>query len=405
MPRVVFIWLRYDAVMDELRIVAPWHDLSGYSKHARALLRTAILAGYRVEAVESDYRTEAYVRLDAETGGFKTETRRVAKGDLKWAPAVQVPEVEEALATKVPMDAPTILLQLPMMMDRWREYSSGPRIGYTMVECDSLRPEVSRAMQGVDLVLAPSMFVEHVFMTSGPHSRVLVLPDQVDDRVLPLDAAPLPVAGKPAFLFVSVGSSHERKHWRELMHGFAEEFTGEDVGLIMKANPSQDMQALAAACREYGAWVKVEDEPWSEERMAGLYQAADCIVGIGHEGFGLPFVEGAFFGKASVALDRGGAADFVGWESGYPVRSEMVPCAGLIPRYFPSYGKWASCSVRNLRIRMRTAYVDRLNGALDRRGQTAKQKAQAYTPAAMAPRLREVVDLAWKIWTAGGADE
>jgi len=310
-------------------------------------------------------------------------------------PAAQADEVQSALLTIAPLNAPTIIYQLPHLMSEWQDYTAGARIGYTMVECDGVRAEVAEQMRGVDLLCTPSTYCADVFRRNVPGQAVAVLPNAIDTRIYPAEAAP-PIClmrKRPSFLFAAVTTTHERKHWRELLHAFAEEFKGEDVGLFLKTNKPGDIDDVAYSCRDFGAWAQVDSSPWTDDMIAGLYGVTDCYALPSSEGFGLPFCESALYGIPSVALDVGGQTDIVNERTGYPVPTTMAPCVGLIPRYFDSRFHWASCSVADLRAVLRRAYESEKNKA--GRGQAARRHViNHFTPERLGVTLREVVNAA-----------
>lgn len=397
--------------MDELRIVAPYHANNGYSKHARALLACALAAGYRVQAVESDMVRKLSCR--ATDDGWVMVPAEEMPSTEKIHPS-QLPEVTAALSTTVSPSAPTILLQVPHRMDEWHEWRrergiTGPLLGYTMLECDRMRPWMTETLSRLDGLLAPSEWVYNLFTRDCPRVSCVIMPDPVDPRTM----RPLPddlivqapgnrtlrravtsrVLGRdniPSFLFLAVGTSHPRKNWGVMMHAFAEEFAGQDVGLIYHCRGSQDVLHMAAGCRRHGAWVEVSQKDLSDPDMAGLYGEADCLVAVGCEGFGLPIIEAALMERPAIVLDIGGQADLVTAATGYEVPAEMAPAVGQDPHYFSSGAQWATCSVLELRHAMQWAHL--LKQWLRRQGLAAGERALTYTPEALAPRLRIAIE-------------
>src|SRR5205085_2273809 len=105
-----------------------------------------LLAGYAVEAVE----TECY----EVHGSAEPEPTLHAQYAWRARPAVQEAELRQALATRVSDDAPTLLFHPPDALNAYAEYS-GFRIGYTMLESDTLVPQWGRACRNVDALLTP----------------------------------------------------------------------------------------------------------------------------------------------------------------------------------------------------------------------------------------------------------
>jgi hypothetical protein len=369
-----------------LRIVGPFAASSGYSKFCRAALTSALAAGFDVSAVESDYRLQVRGFAD---GTRKTE--RLYVTDTDKIPEVQQTEVAAAKARLLPPDVPTLFCQVPVQLGGWSEYSTGPRIGWTMLESDTVHPLWARAAANVDLLLTPSPFCHAAFTRALPFVAQSVLPLPVDDRIFTPDGPHAAVYNRPDFLFLSVFTPCERKQWRLMLHAFAEEFAGESVGILIK--PACDKSQIGAVremadwCALAGVWVKVLEEWVSEEDLAGLYRACDAFVLPAAEGFGLPYVEAALCGKPSVALDLGGAAEIVTTATGYPVEAHLSPCVGHIPALYTSEQHFPACTVQALRTAMRECVEDRAA-----KGEAAFQNAyNRFTPEALAGKLQTAV--------------
>lgn len=390
-------------MQDALRIVGPFHASSGYSKFCRAALTTARLAGFRVQAVESDFRLSVQ--------GFADGTRkegRLPKSDLSKVPELQAEELREAEAVELPADAPTLLVQLPVQLSGWAEYSTGPRLGWTMIESDTLHPLWARAACNVDELLLPSRFCAETFRKALPGVSQDVLPLPVDPRLYSPEGPQAAIGDRPDFLFFSTFATCERKGWRLLMQAMAEEFVGESVGLMVLPSRAPEVFEFADWCRNAGLWVQVVGEWVSEEDLAGLYRACDAFALPSAEGFGLPFVEAAMCGKPSVALSLGGAADIVSEATGYPVEAYLAPCVGHLPPLYDSRQNFPTATIEAVRSALRACVEDRGG-----KGEAAREFALAhFTPAAIAPGLREAIEEAVcrfevekKVWQGAGVRE
>src|SRR5690242_9715076 len=164
---------------NSLRIVSPLAVHSGYSKMGRAVLRTALLAGYEVSAIESDLM----VRV----------TRMVQDGRTFFEPHLPVPqiplppdqefELRSCQKVRLPDDAPTLLVQTPWNLPNWPQYGSGPLIGYTMTESDGLHPYWEHGLRNVDFCLAPSNYALNTFRRVCAYVPSELMPIPVDDRL------------------------------------------------------------------------------------------------------------------------------------------------------------------------------------------------------------------------------
>jgi GT2 family glycosyltransferase len=344
-------------VTQDLRIVAPFHNVSGYAKAARGLLAAALLAGLRVEAVESEF-----VETIDNSG-----RHRYPRYQHKEIPACQRPELQQALATTVPLDAPTLIMGNPGSMAHWEEYCTGPRIGYTMLESDTLQPQWAQACRNVDLLLAPSRWCLNTFCRDVEDTPTALLPICADERLWSPEGLKRMIAPEqPAFLFLSIFSTCERKGWRKTIQAFAEEFRGDNVGLVLKPTRATEVEELAEWAGSMGAKIYLVKGELADYEMACLYRACDVYVSPSAEGYGVPFVEAAMCGLPSVALDGGGAADIVSGSNGYPIPVEWESCVGQLPQIYPSSHKWPTCSVAALRGAMRRACSDASGHRLQR---------------------------------------
>ncbi len=369
---------------DELRIVGPFHGSSGYASFCRAALTSARLAGFRVQAVESDFKLS--VR------GFEDGTRqteRIPLSSTKKIPPEQLEELMEAKAVVVHETCPTLFVQLPVQLSGWEEYSTGPRLGWTMIESDTLHPLWARAAANVDGLLLPSRFCADTFRKALPGVSQDVLPLPVDPRLYSPDGPVARFGGnRPDFLFFTAFATSERKNWRLLMQAFTEEFVGESVGLMLLPSKSTPVSELAHGCRQAGAWIHVIDGWVSQDDLAGLYRSCDAFALPSAEGFGLPFVEAALCGKASVALSLGGAADIVTEATGYPIEAHLAPCVGHLPPLYDSRQQFPTATMEATRKALRACVEDRGG-----KGEAARQFALSrFTPESIAPLLREAVE-------------
>jgi glycosyltransferase involved in cell wall biosynthesis len=358
--------------------------MTGYSHMTRAVLRMALVAGYEVQAVESDYRVEFTQYTDG-----RTEIEECPPSVKVPLPDCQWTEVEDALKKQIPEEAPTLLIQLPPNLSRRGRWTRGARIGWTMIESDTCHPKWTKACWGVDSLLVPSRYNVDAFTRAG-FTHVRRMPIPVDDRIWTIDCPPLEIRDRPTFLFLSVFSTTERKQWRLLMQAFTEEFADEDVGLMVHPSHSREVHELATWCREAGANIIVDDVTRTDFDMVALYKAADCFALPSPEGFGLPFIEAAMAGLPSVALDKGGSAEFVNLMTGYPVMSYWCQLIGHLPNVYPSHHRFPLTTINALRSEMRIAY-----NHPKYRGAMAKHFAlTCYTPDALAPQFREEIERA-----------
>lgn len=378
--------------LDNLRIVSPYSVYSGYAVMGRAVLRTALLAGFNVSAIESDLRVR--------------QTRWVKDGRTTFEPHIPIPpiplppmqeeELRAAQRVRLPDGSPTLLVQTPWNLPNWPHYGNGPTIGYTMTESDNLCAYWRHGLRNVDYALSTTSFVQGTFRAKVPDVPSQLLHIPVDERPWLFDEAKAEMPRDvPPFLFFAVFKVCERKMWRQMMVAFAEEFQneGKDVGLIIKPDPAGVPEALADACRNMGAWVQIDYEKRNWWAMAALYRACSVYICPASEGFGLPIVEAAYCGLPSVVLDKGGAADVADEETGYVCPSFMAPLIGHMPHFYDrKTDNFAQFDIDEMRATLRRAYETERGGR--GKGEAARERAlERFRPDVLAPKLREAVEI------------
>src|SRR5262249_49081686 len=154
-------------------------------------------------------------------------------------------------------------------------------------------------LRQVDEVWVPSRFVRDSFLQSGvPGDLVHVIPLGADPEHFRPDVPPLPLMTRKRFKFLFVGGTLWRKGIDVLLDAYTRAFNrGDDVCLVIKDMGvgtfyrGQTAEAHIAEIRAAAAAPEIVylNRELSDEELAGLYTACDCLV---HpyrgEGFGLP---------------------------------------------------------------------------------------------------------------------
>jgi tetratricopeptide (TPR) repeat protein len=181
----------------------------------------------------------------------------------------------------------------------------------------------------VDEVWVPSSYVRECYINSGvPGDKVVVVPNGVNTNrfhpgVVPYDLSANPLTadiGPDTYKFLFVGGTIARKGIDVLLDAFDRAFTAkDDVVLIIKDFGTQTFYANQGAGeiiralqdKQGGAKLVYLNEDMTEEQIAGLYAACDCLV---HpyrgEGYGLPIAEAMACGKPTLVTNYGAALDF-----------------------------------------------------------------------------------------------
>ena len=140
--------------------------------------------------------------------------------------------------------------------------------------------------------------------------------------------APYPLKTKKRFKFLHISSAFPRKGVDVLLRGFYEAFTqNDDVCLVLKTfpNPHNNVADLLAELnREFKNPPEVEwiDHDLPQEKLFGLYKAADCYVSMARgEGFGLPVAEAMLAKLPVIVAANSGMLDFCHADTAF-----LVPC-------------------------------------------------------------------------------
>ena len=173
--------------------------------------------------------------------------------------------------------------------------------------------------QQVDEVWAYTHYVRDCYVQSGvPPDRVQVIPLGVACERFHPQVPPLPLKTTKPFKFLFVGGTIHRKGIDLLLIAYAEAFSRTDpVCLVIKDMgiktfyQGQTAGDRIAQLQAQGVEIEYIDRILTDEELAGLYTACNCLV---HpyrgEGFGLPIAEAMASGLPVIVTGAGAALDF-----------------------------------------------------------------------------------------------
>lgn len=193
-----------------------------------------------------------------------------------------------------------------------------------------------QALDAMDLVLAPTRFIESTLVASLESARVrhypqpLTLPEPAgwDRQALGLPAEDMVFAAS-----FDIGSSMERKNPLGILEAFLREFRGEPrVHLVLKVNNAgmnPTTRKLTDLVKErFGGLANIRflDQAMSYPEVLSLYRCADAYVSLHRaEGLGLGMMESMSLGKAVIGTGWSGNMEFMRDSNSCLVRHRLVP--------------------------------------------------------------------------------
>lgn len=277
------------------------------------------------------------------------------------------------------------------------------------------------ALEAMDLILAPTHFVEEAVRTSLPDAHcvyyrqtVFVPADVTVDRArwgIPEDAT----------AFVSsfdISSDIERKNPEAVLAAFREAFGDRaDVCLVLKVNSSpaarelfaDRLEALHAASAADPRIVLI-DRVLDYDSVLSLYASSDVLISLHRsEGLGLSLMEAMTLGKPVITTAWSGNMDFTTEANSCLVGFDFIPVSSQHPSYAAdNIGegvKWADPRVAEAAEHMRRLADDpALRVALGAQAQRDMQATrEAYEQGEIVDALRVAIAPGAPVWAAHAA--
>jgi len=261
-------------------------------------------------------------------------------------------------------------------------------------ELSRLPPAWHRPLAAMDLILAPTRYIESTILSDCPDARVLHYPQAVH---IPAGiAADRTAFGLPedAVIFVTsfdMRSDIERKNPWAAVSAFRRAFPDRtDVRLIIKVNNAEYSSAFPALVQRLNeaasdSRVVVLDAPMGYTDVLSLYASSDVLVSLHRaEGLGLSLLEAMALGRPVIATGFSGNMDFTTDDNSCLVGYEMTPVVAstqyAYSKAFAGDQEWAEPDVDEAAAHMRRLADDAgLRTSLGRRAaETADSIRDSY---------------------------
>jgi glycosyltransferase involved in cell wall biosynthesis len=200
-------------------------------------------------------------------------------------------------------------------------------------------------LDAIDLILAPTHFVEDAVRASLPEANVIYYRQTVFvPEDVPADRAKWGIP-EDAFAFVSsfdISSDIERKNPEAVIDAFRQAFPDdENVALVLKVNSSAEARALFAdrlegllAAATADPRIVLIDRVLDYIEVLSLYASSDVLVSLHRsEGLGLSLMEAMSLGKPVVTTGWSGNMDFTTEENSCLVGYDFIPVDSQHPSY------------------------------------------------------------------------
>jgi glycosyltransferase involved in cell wall biosynthesis len=272
-------------------------------------------------------------------------------------------QIESRGLSNIPVYDDAIILNL-VMPELYRAKMRGYNLGWYIFEADRVPATWVDAINSMDGIVVPTEFHKQQVLDIGFTGKTYLLREGINPEMYHPGIEPMIKTGK--FTFLTVAIAQERKHWREIITCYLEEFDKEKACLILKLAPTG--YAPANKIQEYilkerkrtgsnaEIILRTKSIPGS---LAGLYASANCYVSLGAEGWDCPLAESIACGCAGIALDWGGHTEWFTEEMGLKVKvKDVVPVKNM--QGFSGYQdpelKWAYPDLDDTKKAMRTMY-------------------------------------------------
>lgn len=199
------------------------------------------------------------------------------------------------------------------------------KVGWSMMEVDSVNVEWVEACNTMDEVWVPTLLQSRYWVDSGVKVPVHVVPLGIDPRMFSPGVYRGRWEGPEAFRFLAVGWWQLRKRWDMLIRAFIDAFEGDArVHLVLKIHSAEPEEAVLHTMAQFlegreMSNVHVVHESLDWWQLAALYRACQAFVlPTAGEGYGYPFLEALCCGLPVITTDGLGTGEVLRSDAGEP---------------------------------------------------------------------------------------
>jgi len=252
----------------------------------------------------------------------------------------------------------------------------------------------------MDELWVPSNYVKEACIKSGVTIPIKIAPHclDVESYIKSPDNAKVQELLN-TFNFVFVGEFIERKNLKALVRAFHTEFhPKEDVNLLIKTS-GIDVKELQTYCDSIKKGLKTRNSYKKEISICGRLEKIDYISVLKQchcfvmpsrgEGFCIPALEAMCLGIPSLYTQGMALDEFC---VGEPVSSKDEACfggMGSLSNLYTANSSWKEIDVRDLQIKMRTAYIKNLDQEIK---QKCQEEARKYSHENIGKLFKELLN-------------
>ena len=363
-----------------VKYTAPFMDYSGYGECSR----------HHIGAF-----TEAEVKVIGDLISYQSETSDYGK---LGALAHSVKDNKGSYKIQLLHTTPD---EFPRLVEPGKYH-----VGFCYWETDKIPQAFAEGLNAVDEIWTGSKANLEAIRKAGVAKPVKIFPEPLEtDR--PTPPAYL-IPDFSGYLFYSIFEWTDRKNPKALVQAFLQEFKGQkDVGLLLKTyfrNFSYTNKKMIrneiTALRDF---TDIQGDPpiflyldlMDRQQVMRIHATGNCFVSAHRgEGWGLPQVEAALFGKPIISTGYGGANEYFDNTSARLLPYKMVQLRGMqhSTRFYSNDQNWADVDIEDIKKAMRDAYERRNNDNKAKNGQKlVKERFNLKRVGLeMAERLKEI---------------